>query len=167
MTFVQAILSWQHSPISGISQLLLTKFWPNLKSSFLWPSWTDFNCHSDICQANFFPDYICPYNYWTNFLDHFFGTKVMTHFFGDKIHGPFFSDQSFLFKDSILGSIQAFFEQLLLRGSMVLILLTGFNIWWSGNPYLETALPDHLKGLSRPPYLEAFLFPYLFPFKKP
>ena len=49
-------LSWQHLSISGISRLLLTRFWPNFKSRLLGPCWTDSNCHGNICPGN-----ICPY----------------------------------------------------------------------------------------------------------
>ena len=38
-----------------ISQLLLTRFWPNFKRRHLRTSRTDSNCYSDICQRN-----ICP-----------------------------------------------------------------------------------------------------------
>ena len=53
-------LSWQHLSISGISQLLLTQFWPNFETRFLVPSWTDSNCHCDICPGNICPGDICP-----------------------------------------------------------------------------------------------------------
>ena len=52
-----------------ISQLLLTRFWPNFKHRFLGSSRTDFNCHRDICPGNICPGNICPYQeylscYW-------------------------------------------------------------------------------------------------------
>ena len=47
MTFVLANCPCN---ISGISQLLLTRFWPNFKGKFLGPSWTYSNSHSDICK---------------------------------------------------------------------------------------------------------------------
>ena len=57
----QQHLSWQHLSISGISQFLLKRVWPNFKSRFLAPSWTDSNCHGDICPGNHYPGNICPY----------------------------------------------------------------------------------------------------------
>ena len=58
--------------ISAISQLLLTRFWPNFKHRFLGPSLTHPNCHGDICAGNICPVDICPYReylscYWPNF----------------------------------------------------------------------------------------------------
>ena len=58
--------------MSAISQLLLNRFWPNFKTRFLGPSWTDSSCHGDICPANNCPGNICPYQsylscYWANF----------------------------------------------------------------------------------------------------
>ena len=55
--------------ISAISQLLLAQFWSNFKGRFLGPSWTDSNCHVDICPGNNCPGDICPYQeylscYW-------------------------------------------------------------------------------------------------------
>ena len=57
----------QHKLNVLISLLLLTQFLPNFKHMFLGPSWTVFNCHSNICLGN-----ICPYQeylrcYWPNF----------------------------------------------------------------------------------------------------
>ena len=65
-------LSWPHMSISGISQLLLTWFWWNIKGRFLGTSRTDSNCHSDICPCNICLCDICPYQeyfsyYWPNF----------------------------------------------------------------------------------------------------
>ena len=58
--------------IFWISKLLLTRFWPNFKCRFLWLSWTDSNCHSDICPGNICQGDICPYQeylscYWPDF----------------------------------------------------------------------------------------------------
>ena len=57
--------------MSAISQLLLTWFWPDFKDRFLGPSWTDFNCYSDIRSGNICPGDICSYQeylwYWPNF----------------------------------------------------------------------------------------------------
>ena len=55
-----------------ISQLLLTRSWPNFKVRFLGLSWTDSGCHSDICPGNICTCSICPYQeclscYWPNF----------------------------------------------------------------------------------------------------
>ena len=66
--------------MSAISQLLLTRFWPNFKGRLRGPSWTDSNCHSDICPGN-----ICPYKeylscYWPNF-DQTFRTQLFLGFY--------------------------------------------------------------------------------------
>ena len=58
--------------MSAISQLLLTRFWPNFKNRFLGQSWTDFNCYGDICSGNICPGNICQYQeylswYWLDF----------------------------------------------------------------------------------------------------
>ena len=58
--------------MSVISQLLLTRFWRNFKRRFMGLSWTDFNCHSNICPGNICPGDICPYQeylscYWPDF----------------------------------------------------------------------------------------------------
>ena len=50
-----------HLSISGISQLILTRFWPNIKGRFLGPSLTDSKCHGDICTGNICPDNFFPY----------------------------------------------------------------------------------------------------------
>ena len=65
-------LSWQHLSISGISQLLLTRFWPNFKGRFLGLSWTDFNYRNNIWPGNICPGNICPNQeylncYWPDF----------------------------------------------------------------------------------------------------
>ena len=54
-----------------ISQLLLTRFWPNFKSRYLKTSRTDFSCHGDICPGNISPGDICPYQQYlsSNWLD--------------------------------------------------------------------------------------------------
>ena len=58
-----------------ISQLLLTRFWPNFKSRYLGTSWRDFSCHGDICPGNVSPGDICPYQHYlssmTQFLPNF------------------------------------------------------------------------------------------------
>ena len=54
-------LSSRHMSISGISQLLLTRFWWNFKCRLLGTSRTDSNCHGDICPWNICPHDICPY----------------------------------------------------------------------------------------------------------
>ena len=78
-------LSLWHLSISGISQLLLTWFWPNFKSRFLGQSLTDDSCHGDICPGNNCPGNICPYreylsSYWPNFDQTFW-----THMFWSLI----------------------------------------------------------------------------------
>ena len=65
-----------------ISQLLLTRFWPNFKSRYLGTSRTGSSCHGDICPCNIPPGDICPYqqylgSYWPNFDQTF-----ETQFFG-------------------------------------------------------------------------------------
>ena len=60
-------LSWQHLSISGISQLLLTRLWPNFKGRFLGPSSTHANCYGDICARNIYPGNICPYQEYLNY----------------------------------------------------------------------------------------------------
>ena len=52
---------------SPIPQLLPTRFWLNLG-----PSWTDFNCHDEICLGNICPGDFFPYQkylscYWQEF----------------------------------------------------------------------------------------------------
>ena len=70
--------------ISGISQLLLTRFWWKFTGRFLGTSRTDSNCRSDICPGN-----ICPWQhlsisgisqllltkFWWNFTGRFLGTS--------------------------------------------------------------------------------------------
>ena len=56
------------NPKAAISQLLLTRFWSNLKHTVLGTSTTKSNCHGDICPGN-----ICPYQqylscYWSSFV---------------------------------------------------------------------------------------------------
>ena len=65
-------LSWSLLSISGVFQLLLTRFWPNFKCRFLGPSWTDSKCQSGVCPGNICPCNICPYQdyiscYWLDF----------------------------------------------------------------------------------------------------
>ena len=52
-------MSSRHMSISGISQLLLTRFWWNFTGRFLGTSRTDSNCHSDIYPGNICPGNIC------------------------------------------------------------------------------------------------------------
>ena len=47
--------------MSVISQLLLTRFWPNFKGRFQGTSRTDSNCYSYSCPGNNCPGDICPY----------------------------------------------------------------------------------------------------------
>ena len=60
-------MSWRHLSISGISQLILTRFWPNFKCRFLGPSLTDANSHNDICQGNICPGNIFPYHEYLSY----------------------------------------------------------------------------------------------------
>ena len=52
-------LSSRHLSISGISQLLLTRFWWNFTGRFLGTSRKASNCHGDICPGNTCPGNIC------------------------------------------------------------------------------------------------------------
>ena len=83
--------------MSGISQQLVTRFWPNFKvrflhfkGRFLVPSITDANCHGNICSVNICPGNNCPYQeylscYWSDFdqtlkvssRDHFWQTPAV------------------------------------------------------------------------------------------
>ena len=54
-------LSWWHLSISGISPLLLTRFWWNFKGSFLGTTRTDSNYQVNICLGKIWPCDICPY----------------------------------------------------------------------------------------------------------
>ena len=47
--FSRQNFSWRYLSISGISQLLLTRFWRNFKGRFLGISRTDSNCSGNIC----------------------------------------------------------------------------------------------------------------------
>ena len=72
VTFVQATFSSWHLSISGISRLLLTRFWWIFKGRFLWTFRTYSNCQGDICPRNICPRDICPYQeylscYWPDF----------------------------------------------------------------------------------------------------
>ena len=65
-------LSRWHLSISGISQLLHTRFWWNLRGSILESSRTDSYYQVDIFPGNISPGDICPYQeylsyYWLNF----------------------------------------------------------------------------------------------------
>ena len=102
-------LSWGHLSILGISQLLLTQFWPNFKGWFLGLSLTDAHCHGAICSRNICPGDNCPYRhnlscYWPNFDQIFFWNKNL---FGHKIfpHKKFFFTQIFLPKFFFLNRI--------------------------------------------------------------
>ena len=74
-------LSWWHLSILGISQLLLTRCWPNFKGRFLDPSLTDASRYGDICPVNICPGDICQYQeylsgYRLNF-DHTFKVNLL------------------------------------------------------------------------------------------
>ena len=76
-------LSWLNFCIYGLSQLLLTWFWPNFKGRFLGQSLTDANCCGDICPGNNFFGNICHFR------------KV--YLFGPKISRfKFFVDSKFV-----------------------------------------------------------------------
>ena len=99
-------MSRQHLSISGISQLLLTRFWPNFKGRFLGLFWTDFNYCSNIFPGNICPVNICPYQenlscHWLNF-DQTLWTKILgTLIFFDQI---LFLDQKFCLTQIFFGS---------------------------------------------------------------
>ena len=90
-------LSLRYLSISGISQLSQTWVWPNFKGRFLGPSWTDSNCHADICPDNICPCDICPYQeylscYWPYFyqtlkVDSWDHRKHIPTVTGKKMHG--------------------------------------------------------------------------------
>ena len=72
---------------SAISQLLLTRFWWNLKGRLQGTSRADSNCHSDICPGNICLGHICPYQeylrsqvfltrFWPNFKGRFLGPTL-------------------------------------------------------------------------------------------
>ena len=54
-------LVYCQNPISGISHLLLIRFWPNLKGRFLGPSSIGANCYGGTYPGNICPHDICPY----------------------------------------------------------------------------------------------------------
>ena len=82
VTFVNAtFVLVTYISISGISQMLLARFWPNFKGRFLGRSLTDANCYGDIWQGNICPGNICPYQqylncYWSDF------DQIFWHNFG-------------------------------------------------------------------------------------
>ena len=84
-------LSWLHLSLSGIFQLVLTKFRPNFKGRFLGQSLTDVNCCGDIYPGNICPGNTCPSEclccFWPNF-DQTFVTQyfVGLTFFGLKFY---------------------------------------------------------------------------------
>ena len=91
-------LSWQHLSISGVFQLLLTRFWPNFNGRFLGPCLTDANCLATKIFSKFF--------FQTQFFSKIFsdtksiGPKIFwTHnFFGPKVFRPkIISDPWFFF----------------------------------------------------------------------
>ena len=108
---------WQYLSKSAISQLLLTRLWPNLKVSFLGPTLTDVDGLGDICPSNIWPRNICPYQQYlscscTNFSKVDFwglvyqmpcvrGTFGPNYFGGLNLFGPkhfliqLFFDQTF------------------------------------------------------------------------
>ena len=66
-TFVQATLvqvTFAHNSTSAIFQLLLTGFWWNFNSRFLWTFRTYLNFQADMCPRNICPNDICPYQYY-------------------------------------------------------------------------------------------------------
>ena len=76
-------LSWRPLSISGLSQLLLTRFWPKFKCRFLGTSSTNANCHGNICSGNICPGNIYPKFFLTQnllgrktFLDLHFWTQI-------------------------------------------------------------------------------------------
>ena len=109
-------LPLQHLSISAISKLLLTRFWPNFKVSFLGPSLADVKCHGEICSGIIWLGNICPYQqnlrcYWTNFDQTFPAQKFFwtQFFFRPKIN----LDPNFFKSKIILG--QNFLHPILLN----------------------------------------------------
>ena len=93
---------------SAISQLLLTRFWWNLKGRLQGTSRTDSNCHCDICPGN-----ICPLSwrhlsisgisqllltrFWWNFKGRFLGTsRTDSNCHGDICPGDIYPYQEYL-----------------------------------------------------------------------
>ena len=100
-------LSWRPLSISGLSQLLLTRFWPKFKCRFLGTSSTNANCHGNICSGNICPGNIYPKFFLTQnllgrktFLDlHFLDPNLLKPkmFCTQKFFGPkFFLDSKLL-----------------------------------------------------------------------
>ena len=109
-------MSLWHLSLSGIFQLLLTRFWPNFKGRFLGSFWTNFIHHGEICPGKICPGDICPYlEYfscywpdfektfltqfleaviWQNFLDTIFGGRDL--FWSKNFWTQFCLTQSFL-----------------------------------------------------------------------
>ena len=88
--------------MSVISQLLLTRLWPNFKGRILGPCLKDANCHGDLCPGNICPGDICPYQqyfscYWSNFDQTFWTQLLWTKMFLNKISldPNFFRTQNF------------------------------------------------------------------------
>ena len=90
-------MSCRHLSITGISQLLLTWFWPNFKCRFTGQSLTDANCYGGICPGNICLGDICSYQqyllltrFWTNFLEQFLGglNFCRPNLFGLNVFGP-------------------------------------------------------------------------------
>ena len=72
--FAHPTTTHHRNSMSVISQLLLTRFCWNFERRFMGLSWTDFNCHSNICPGNICPCDNCPYQeylscYWPDFYE--------------------------------------------------------------------------------------------------
>ena len=115
-------LYWQHLSTSGISQLSLTRLWPNFKGRILGPSLQDANCYGHICSGNICPVDICPYNqyfscYWTGFNKTFWTKLFWGHnFCGLKcswtkfLRAQFFVNTKFFSRPEILLEPKVFFH---------------------------------------------------------
>ena len=80
-------LSWRHLSISGISHLLLIRFWLNFKGRFLGPSLTDANCRSDIFTGNICPSDICPYQEYLSCCLPYFDQTLKVGCWDANCHG--------------------------------------------------------------------------------
>ena len=112
-------LSWWHLPISGMFQLLLTWFWPNIKGRFLGQSSTDANWYSDICPGNLCPGNNCPFQkylpcYWPGFDQNFWTQFLGSLIFEDHIFfWPNFFRPKYIWTKKLVGP-NIFLDQFLL-----------------------------------------------------
>ena len=147
MTFVQTTFL-RHLYILGISQLLLTWFWPNFKGRFLGQCLTDAKWHNNICPGNIFPGNICQYQEYISCCWPNHDQTFCTQFFADLnfFRSNFFRTKILFnpnFFDIKLFLTQHFFGPYLLWTQIfVFPILYGFNffgpkIFWDQNCFLD------------------------------